>query len=271
MKKAVLTTISIILICTTLCNVVSATVPLGIIEYEYLSHKDKVYVTENFIEQINTYETIHDNLKSIWTFNNNTGTINFTVYKNDVLIHDKTILNPDYYPEVYGISYSKDLTDEDISAQSISSITEGEEDWWGYSYYFNTKSAQLDVYWRLWNPNSDIYPSKKYFFAAYGTLNQENATAFMDYVIDMENKETQVEAVVAIETINIIKSAVTLAVAAAAGSPAAICSLISGLEAARNLTTAQVELTADVYNTAQMADSCYLDVVDKIVESTGNN
>ena len=274
MKKIYSAIISVILVLAMACSVSATCIDTAVInEYDYLSQNNLVHVTENITEQVDTYETVYENLRSIWVFDNKEGTITFKIYKDEILVHDVTILNPEYYPEEYGISdtldsnaNSADIADDIDDVYSINTINQGTEDWWGYKYYYNTDSAKEDVYWRLFNPNSDIFPSKKYFFASYGSDNQDNAMSFMDCVIDMESLEEQLAVTVAIETIKMIQSAVSLAAAALAGSPAAIASLISGVEAARDLTTAQVELTASIYSTALMADSYYLDVVDEIIE-----
>lgn len=220
-----------------------------IMRYVDMSGVVPVYVTKNKISGIDTYETNYDDIKAVWSFNSNIGTITLSMYKNGILIEENSILDPAYYPEAY-----------DNVARVIN---EGDESWWGYSYYFNTSSAQEDVYWHLEDPNEDVTPSDLYFFAAYDSTIQSKAESFMNCVINMQLSQSQLTAVEIIESINAIKSLVTLAMAAATGGGvAAIAALIEGLDAARNLTTAEVQKTAEAYHYALMADSYYLDIVD---------
>lgn len=219
-------------------------------KYVDLSGVVPVYVTKNKIRGIDTYETNYNDIRAVWSFNNNIGIITLSVYKGGTLIEETTAPDPLYHPDAYN----------NITPYAIS---ENEEGWWGYSYYYNTSSAKEDVYWHLEDPNEDITPSDLYFFAAYGSDMQSKANGFMNCVLDMQLSQSQLTAVEIIESINAIKSLVSLAMAAATGGGVgAIAALIQGFDAARNLTTAEVQKTAEVYHYALKADSYYLDIVN---------
>lgn len=262
MKKIYKTIVAVLLICTTLCINVFAATSSSAIEYDCRSGNTVVHVTENRSAQIVTYEGSYENITIVCTYYNYNGTVNLTIYKDGIIIQNKTILNPDYYPE----AYAYDSANPNVSVQNTNTIYEGEEDWFGFAYYMNTSSARLDVYWRLWDPNPDVSPSKKYFFAEYGTTNHQNATDFMDLVIDMKTQENKLAATLAIETIIIIKESLSLASAIALGSLAAIEVAINVATAGRNIAVEEVHSSAVIYHTATMADSKYLDVVEEIIE-----
>ena len=143
-------------------------------------------------------------------------------------------------------------------------ITNNESRFWGYSYYYNTDSAYLHVYWRIWNPENSTTP-QKYFFSEYTTDVQKYAEIYRDIVLDIRHLEDNILDFATIESVRIILNALSIAAAVQIGSATAIASNIKQTMAiAQNMTEQTVLFIAEAYILADQANRAYENVLTAI-------
>lgn len=137
--------------------------------------------------------------------------------------------------------------EEEKSAVYSDTVTNDEDIFFGYSYYYNTESAYGDYYWRLLDPNRET--SSKYFFTAKDSYNNKYAFRFVDEVdamIDCENKALIYAPLDAI-----------LDIAAAVGS-IAIYNGLTTIGIAVQAAATALEITSDVVDPLTDAYACAL-------------
>ena len=222
-------------------------------KYVYNNGRTDIYVTENKEGRVgvNVRETYHNGAHIVCETNDIAGTISLKIYIDDVVVHEKTILNPYFYTEAHV---------NDVGIHQTRSPESEEESWFGYAYYLNRSSAYEDVYWRLYNPNPEISPSSKYFFASYGSEEQENADDFADCVIIMKGLENTLDAVLTLYDIEIITSTIDIATSVLLMEKDILEETIETLDLVAQMTSTEVGMTAEIYNQAILADSCYIDI-----------
>ena len=75
--------------------------------YTVASGGTPVFVIEDSLQNTISYSTAwdvdEDHYKGIFLFDHHDGTVTLRIYKNDSIAYEDTILNPDFYPEKYGI------------------------------------------------------------------------------------------------------------------------------------------------------------------------
>ncbi|MCI8388156.1 MAG: hypothetical protein HFE63_06780 [Clostridiales bacterium] len=228
-------------------------------DYTYENAGHTIHVTEDKQQNIRTYETLSENGSCVvWTYDDVEGTIALSIYYEDELIYNKSILNPEIYPEKYD---SGDLK----STSNLDSLHGGRDYWFYYSYDYS--QAGDDITWILSGPKEAEIPMVK--LKANNAIAEYYAVMYMEAVKDMQIAELKAEACLSFEALNTIKYAVLpSAVQAAKGDTLLI---ISALDSMRDIDPQEIFIAREVYSKADRADMYYIfanDLIeDRVIEA----